>query len=108
MKCSSLEALYSTLNVPVTPVQSQEGVTRELPNGGTESMEGRYNLSVRDNTTVRQSIESGKPKQPQEYTEADWYMLAHQRREQQREAEHQRKWIVTIDPITGIKTETRR
>ena len=92
--------------IPVTSVPTQEGVDRPRPNGGTDVV--RYSTSVRDCANARTVLEAEKPKQPHQYTEADWNILAYQKRQRDREAEHLRNFIVTIDPVTGIKTTVPR
>jgi hypothetical protein len=77
MKRSPLEALYSTLNVPVTPVKVQEDVDRLLPNAGTASMESQYNSSVRSNTEITEATKpEAQPETEQEkVADLHWELL---------------------------------
>jgi hypothetical protein len=108
-KRSSLEAAYSVLNVPVTPVPVRVDADQIVPRFSSGLVgTAAVGSSVRDCATVREhSAEPVTPKTA-EARLADYYAEQHRQRQEKEKRDFDAKFIVTVDPITGVRTETPR
>jgi hypothetical protein len=92
--------------VPVTPVATIPGILPRFSSGlvGTAAV----GSSVRDCATVREhSAEAVTPKTV-EARLADYYAEQHRQRQEKEKRDFDAKFIVTLDPVTGVRTETPR
>ena len=111
MKRSGFGEVMKLNALPVTPVPQIDGadqiVSGRVQGGSCDTI--AYTSSVRDSAMIRQETKP-KPLTPRSENAQHWIELhrlwAEQAEQERREREG--RFIVTFDPITGVKTETPR
>jgi hypothetical protein len=95
--------------VPITPVTTIPGADQIVPRFSS-GLVGTVAVgsSVRDSAKIREN--SAEPVTPKtaEARLADYYVEQHCQRQEKEKRDFDAKYIVTFDPITGVRTETPR